>query len=172
MFVGIDPSYGGLAIVIKDEDRTHDWVRSFPLAKYSSSTERLAIIENEVFNVLTIWDGLQEHVCMEGYSRGSSQRREEAGEVSAACRIALYNSWTNPVVPVFVSPSQVKKFATGKGTASKQEVMSGVKEKWGYQYDNDNLADAFVLATISEMLFLERDSPLAYQQEVLDRLRG
>lgn len=172
MFVGIDPSYGGLAIVIKDEDRTHDWVRSFPLAKFPSSDHRLSTIEEAVFDYLTHWDGLQEHVCMEGYSRGSSQRREEAGEVSAAVRIGLYNSWRDHVIPVFVAPPQLKKFATGKGNASKAEVIQAVEKNWGRKYDNDNLADAFVLATISEMLFLNRDSPLVYQQEVLDRLRG
>lgn len=174
MFVGIDPSYGGLAIVVRDNDRTHDWVRSFPLSKFPSGTHRLAAVEKAVFEHIHLneWGDQISAICMEGYSRGSSMRREEAGEVSAATRIGVYNSLEKDVPIIFVAPQMLKKFATGSGKADKKQVIAAVKENWGIEYANDNLADAFVLSVISEMLFLERDSPLVYQQEVLDRLRG
>jgi Holliday junction resolvasome RuvABC endonuclease subunit len=48
--------------------------------------------------------------------------------------------------PIIVPPTVLKKYVTGKGNASKAQMMEGVAKKWGPQFDNDNLADAYALA--------------------------
>lgn len=40
------------------------------------------------------------------------------------------------------SASEIKKFATGKGTASKTEMIKAAKTKYGYTGNDDNEADA------------------------------
>ena len=40
------------------------------------------------------------------------------------------------------SASEIKKFATGKGNANKQQMINAAKEKYDYLGDDDNEADA------------------------------
>ncbi|MCA1777754.1 MAG: crossover junction endodeoxyribonuclease RuvC [Loktanella sp.] len=41
---------------------------------------------------------------------------------------------------------EVKKFATGRGNANKNEIMMNVFKRWGHESKTDNTADAYVLA--------------------------
>ena len=41
-----------------------------------------------------------------------------------------------------LTPSEVKKFATGNGNANKEAMIVAAKELWDYTGDNDNEADA------------------------------
>ena len=43
------------------------------------------------------------------------------------------------------SPSEIKKFATGKGNASKSDVRRAVKERFGHHTADDNESDAVAL---------------------------
>lgn len=49
---------------------------------------------------------------------------------------------------VTYSPSEIKKFATGKGNAKKDQMIQAAKESLGYQGDNDNEADALWILNI------------------------
>jgi crossover junction endodeoxyribonuclease RuvC len=42
--------------------------------------------------------------------------------------------------------TEVKKFATGKGTGDKAQVMMHVLKRWGHESKTHNTADAYVLA--------------------------
>lgn len=44
-----------------------------------------------------------------------------------------------------VAPSTLKKFVTGKGNAKKQLMLLHVYKRWGFDTDNDNIADAYAL---------------------------
>ena len=56
---------------------------------------------------------------------------------------------------IFVcSPNTLKKFATGAGKGKKSLILKAVYKKWDFDTDSDDLADAFVLAKICQMLFL------------------
>ncbi|MGL5016103.1 MAG: crossover junction endodeoxyribonuclease RuvC, partial [Bacteroidales bacterium] len=44
--------------------------------------------------------------------------------------------------PEFVPPSTIKMMAAGKGNAKKEDVIAGVKAKWGIDPVDDNHADA------------------------------
>lgn len=43
------------------------------------------------------------------------------------------------------APTKIKKFATGKGNASKEDVINSVKEKYNYIGSDDNEADSIAL---------------------------
>ena len=65
-----------------------------------------------------------------------------AGIIEAAC--------TNAGLAVLdVTPGEIKKFATGKGGASKEEMMDAA-EALGYAGGNEHEADAFMLLKYAE----------------------
>jgi Holliday junction resolvasome RuvABC endonuclease subunit len=48
------------------------------------------------------------------------------------------------------SASEIKKFATGKGNASKDEMIQAAKDKYGYDGSDDNEADAIHLWNLTK----------------------
>ena len=82
-------------------------------------------------------------------------------------QIALY---TNDFNYVIVTPSQVKKFATGKGNASKDNMILPIYKKWGYEHSSDNVRDAFVLAQIARATKTSVELT-KYQKEVINSLK-
>lgn len=78
--------------------------------------------------------------------------------------------------PLRVTPQQVKKYATGKGNANKDEVLAAVIRRYpDIDVNGNDQADALVLAAIGAGAFGEPfEHPNKYQQEVIEavRLRG
>lgn len=81
-------------------------------------------------------------------------------ELAAAVKLFLYghfNSTDNyaeapPVnlrTPLVVPPLTLKKYATGKGTSKKQEMLLQIYKRWGVEFNDDNAADAYALARLS-----------------------
>ena len=70
-----------------------------------------------------------------------------------------------------VSPSQVKQFATGKGNANKEVVLQQVYKRWGVEFNDNNQADAYVLAQIGRAYLSEMDNLTDFQQKVIRALR-
>jgi crossover junction endodeoxyribonuclease RuvC len=40
----------------------------------------------------------------------------------------------------------LKKYATGKGTSKKQEMLLQIYKRWGVEFNDDNAADSYALA--------------------------
>lgn len=82
-------------------------------------------------------------VVLEGYSYASKGRSVVSlGELGGVVRVAL----TESGVPYCeVAPSGRAKYATGKGGAGKEEVLSAAIQRFGYTGHNTNEADALVL---------------------------
>lgn len=111
------------------------------------------------------------HVCMEGYGYGTSMAHA-LGEGGAAIKLALLGAFSPPVNFASIpAPSQVKKFATGSGNAGKGEVMLAVYKRWGVEFKNDNLADAYVLAQIARHLMTGLPPETSFQRDVLATMR-
>lgn len=47
------------------------------------------------------------------------------------------------------SPSEIKKFATGKGNAKKQDMLAVVATRWNFVTQDDNEADAIALLMLA-----------------------
>lgn len=91
-------------------------------------------------------------------------------ELGGVLRLALYE---HAIPYVDVNPMSLKKWATGKGTAQKAEMVKAAKNA-GAHVTNDNEADAFWLQTIGEAFYNlppERFNHLEqHQQDLLDKL--
>jgi crossover junction endodeoxyribonuclease RuvC len=61
--------------------------------------------------------------------------------------MATLQSWCNArgIPCVGVPVGTIKKFATGRGNASKMEVLMAVEKRWGVLAQDDNEADAIAL---------------------------
>jgi len=99
----------------------------------------------------------QPAVVIEGYSFASRNSQAHAiGELGGVVRLVL---WNLRIPYVEVPPTCRAKFATGKGNASKGEVMSAVSARTGLVWSGagaDDLCDAFVL---EEMALAKCGSP-------------
>lgn len=73
------------------------------------------------------------------------------GELSAAVRLAIYNYYPEDDprrFPLRIPPMTVKKYAAGKGTAKKQEMLLQIYKRWGIEFNDDNAADSYAIARL------------------------
>jgi crossover junction endodeoxyribonuclease RuvC len=172
-YVGIDQSYGGFAFVSIDADGTDvsGNLKSFD-PKQNTGIERLLSIYQHLFNLFAE-AGDVAHICMEGYSNASKFGREQAGELGAIVKLAIYDYFDrfddghgDLRYPTIVQPTSLKKFTTGNGTAKKNNMLLAVYKKWGFETSDDNLADAYSLAQLARTLHTG-SAELAYEKEAL-----
>lgn len=143
-WVGLDQSYSGFGIVVIDTFGTESLLWKFP--PKDSDGMRLGEI---YVNLINIFNRCQEaydevHVAMEGYAMGRTFNREKLGELGGVVKLAHATVFGSD--PLVVPPTTLKKFVTGKGNASKKEVVAAVQSKWDSEIKNDNVADAYGLA--------------------------
>ena len=94
-----------------------------------------------------------EHITLENYAMGiRGGRTFSIGEGGGAVKLALIHELgvdEQVAYPTLVTPGAVKKFATSRGDAKKNEMLLGVYRKWGVEFSDDNQADAFALAKVA-----------------------
>jgi crossover junction endodeoxyribonuclease RuvC len=140
---GLDPATcTGLALVGEDEDRG----KTIHIKKERGFL-RLQLIANEVSETLHTWDPL--FVAVEGYAyvRNVSSFVTLV-EIGTAIRIALKQmdmSW------VEVPPTVLKKWTTGRGNATKDEMALAVNQRWGFHSHSHDIVDAIALAQMAQL---------------------
>jgi crossover junction endodeoxyribonuclease RuvC len=85
-------------------------------------------------------------VLIEGYSYGSKFSHAHAlGELGGVLKVAILEAGKRLIIP---SPSELKKWATGKGNAGKAEMMLAAERAriFGAITPNDDIVDALWLA--------------------------
>lgn len=130
-------------------------------SKIKTDPQRMIDLTEQVLNHLKKDDV----IAIEGFSYGSRGKGMSFQfGYGYSVQIALY---TNDYDYLIVTPSQVKKFATGKGNASKDNMILPIYKKWGYEHESDNVRDAFVLAQIARAT--KNNLNLTnYQKEVIE----
>jgi crossover junction endodeoxyribonuclease RuvC len=170
-YVGIDQSLTAFAAVAVAGTEDKDPKR-YLYKPASKGVRRLRAIQDGLTDWLKEleWDMPIRHVAMEGYANGAKFGREAMGECGAAVKLALLD-WYSPEkelsYPTIIEPMQVKSFA-GCGN-SKQEMLLTVYKKWGVEFRDDNLADAFVIAMVAASL--ELGARFEYQKAVLAKVK-
>ena len=73
--------------------------------------------------------------------------------------------------PVLVASTTLKKFATGKGNAEKDQIFKEVFRRWGIDTADNNQSDAVVLAQIGRCLLGEMQPETVAQAEAVEVVR-
>lgn len=179
MSVGIDLSWTstGLARV------TQDFVITKAIKTKSSDpwVYRVDVITAGIIE----WVGDDEIVYFEGYSFGSSNRREMMGELFGLVR---YDLELRGKRIIKIPPTNIKRFATGRGRApacpphrakstwTKRWMIEEVKKNFRQEFDTDDETDAFVIATMGHYVERALHNPEfletlpVYQQEEIKKI--
>ena len=97
-----------------------------------------------------------------------------SGEVGAAiklCILAHFDAQDPRAYPVIVQPQQLKKFATGNGNTKKEMLAKEVLKRWSVDFDDTNLAEAYVLARIAYAVDAGPEMT-KFQEDVVKALEG
>jgi crossover junction endodeoxyribonuclease RuvC len=102
---------------------------------------RLSTLADEISS---LFDGV--NLCaIEGYAYGIRNSRAITGlaELGGVLRERLFRLG---VPTTEIPPSELKKWATGKGNAKKDDMIRAVKDRFGIQVESSDTADAMLLS--------------------------
>lgn len=102
---------------------------------------RLSEMAQELEELL---EGRNLHTAViEGYAFGAKSRSHRLGEIGGVLRVVLYRAGVRKFIEV--PPTSLKKWATGFGTASKDDMVAAVLSKLGHLVPSHDVADAAML---------------------------
>jgi len=149
IFIGIDPSSTNTGVVILSASgELKDYVLVSP-NKTLNFDERVVYILKVLFEIFNKYNNDAEiFVSMEGPALYGKGKRSELAMLAGAI---YYFLKYNGVPIVIVPPSKLKKFATGNGRASKEEMGEAAPKKILQRFSkefkkHDDLIDAYFLA--------------------------
>jgi len=158
-FVGIDPSTKTGFVAL---DETGQVLKAKELTGVGAVDPK---------RMITLIDEIIEHIqkddfiVIEGFGF-ASQQAIQLGGIGWGIRMALARrgfTYTE------ATPTQLKKFASGKGNTKKDELAVHIYKNFGFEHASDNVRDAYVLAEIALALKLNRVKR-AYQSEVYEAI--
>lgn len=152
--LGIDQSLTGFALTalqLDDPSKYMTWVYKSPYF----GVERLVDIREflvDHFEYLSDNNGIND-IAMEGTVLASHSALV-LGELSALVKLTIYDYFEHgPRFPMMVPPMTLKKYASGKGNAKKQEMLLQMYKRWGIEFNDDNAADSYALARLVAGIF-------------------
>ena len=145
MFVGLDPSYNGFGIIVLDGKGEIVDQKLLTTTSKEEIEQRILNLEAE-FKFIPSIAGL-ETVYLEGPAYSSNgQFILQMGALHYYIRIFLFRKNVNFKV---IAPGTLKKFVAGDGRAKKELMLLKVYKKWGVEFEDNNLADAYGLARMA-----------------------
>lgn len=168
--VGIDASLTGYGLVLWWTDSgEHQDILITTAADGDTYAIRLQQIHDAVVAaLLPVKDSIR-LICMERPAYAASGAFT-GGLVHATTALALlhvFGPGDPRMSPVLVAGNTLKKFVTGKGVGKKQLMVKYVLQKWGFDTDDDNLADAYGLARLAAAI-LSGPCQHKYEQECVE----
>ena len=140
------------------------------IAVKKKGVERLAAIRDEV--MLICREHRPDVVLVEGYAYSSrAGQAHSIGELGGVIRLALYE---NNYIFIEIPPACRAKFATGRGNASKSEVVSAISARTGLVWEGkgaDDMCDAWILEQMGRTRFgLSEDEWPKVNLEALEKI--
>lgn len=155
-YIGIDPSTK-TGLVVLDEDG-EVW-EAAEITHEGKDPERMIRVIGKTMEFMTT----DARVTIEGFGFSQNTAAHMLGGIGWGMRMDLFRL---RVPYVEVSPSALKKFASGKGNTKKDELGVEIYKRWGFEHKSDNVRDAYVLAQIARALH-EPVKLTVFQQEVI-----
>lgn len=160
--VGIDASLTGTGVAVLNGS-----LRTERIESKLTGPARLIEIRDRVREIVAGAD----LVVIEGYAFAMANQAHQMGELGGVLRVMFYELGLHVLE---VNPSLVKKFATGKGAAKKEEMAVAIFKRFGREFRTNDEADAFVLALIGQAYYEGAyvEGLTAFQREVIEELRN
>ncbi|OPX89584.1 MAG: Crossover junction endodeoxyribonuclease RuvC [Pelotomaculum sp. PtaB.Bin104] len=160
--VGIDASLTGTGVAVLNGSLHTETIQS-----KKTGTERLIEIRERIRDIVNGAD----LVVLEDYAFSRPNQAHQIGELGGVLRVLFHEMG---VKVLLVSTGQVKKFASGKGTADKRDIAIAVYKRFGQEFKTSDETDAFVLAKIGQAYHpgLYYEGMTAFQHEVIDALKS
>lgn len=141
MLMTIDPSLNESGICIFDEKGNLEYTCVVDNPKKLSDMERLLYIKKSIIYMIKKFN--IDCVGIEDYSYGSKgQAIINLGELGGVIRLYLYE---HKIKYKTIPPTVIKKFITGKGNSKKELMLLKVYKKYGIEFENNNICDAYAL---------------------------
>jgi crossover junction endodeoxyribonuclease RuvC len=145
--IGLDLSLTGTGIVVLRDSRIvyQELVTTKP---GTTDMQRIITIMNQITEVLTTYAGPDCLVVIEGPSYGSNTSSiHTLGKLAGVVELSLV---LRNITYLIVPPTSLKKLITGKGNAKKEQMLLQIYKKYGIEFHDNNLADAFALCKWGE----------------------
>jgi crossover junction endodeoxyribonuclease RuvC len=155
--IGIDQSYSGFALTAIQGADFYTEVYKSP----KHGVERLRDIQSHMMDWIVKFERIED-VAMEGYAFGS-QMANMLGELGGMVKLTLLEF---NIYPLIVPPTNLKKYATGKGNIPKSQIILYVYKNFGVEIPEDNAADSYILAHLVSGQYTR-----AYEKEVYEKLQ-
>lgn len=167
--LGIDPGAGTTALILTEDGRDKLPLKAIEIKIKKGDGPGIAraeIIGERLTEAIQEWEP---DVCViEGYAYNKKFGMVANVEVGTLLRYAYRDwwwlrnrepegpdgEWSCPRVPFYVaSPTQLKKFATGRGNAPKDQVSMFVYKRWGFESPTEHIADAYALSQLGAAMY-------------------
>lgn len=168
--IGIDASLTSTGFCILYEDVKNMKLLAVKGGKLRGA-ERLAYFQEQLVYLLTEYTPKFALIENYAYSVGVGGRVFDVGELGGVVRLTLFQQ----SVPYdVVAPPSVKKYITGSGRCEKDVIIKEVYKNYGIDTNDNNLADAVVIAKIAESIWKKRNDVEVklkkYEKEVVDKI--
>lgn len=168
IFVGLDPATSTGYVELSDDEI---FSCEFHAKKFSDcSVPGVRRAANLASQIVDRWQDVQ-LLAIEGYGFSNKFTLVPLVEIGTVLR---YFAMQKGVPLIEVAPTQLKKFACGKGNAKKDEIRLAVFKNWQQEFKSHNEVDAFVLAKIAEAICVEEKNQTlnTAQKSVVSALRN
>ena len=184
IYIGIDPGSKNCALVAWSPSKglLTTWKPKPPMPTGVLRLRKLMVeITNEFTKIVSREPGGEiRQIAMEAYSMAEKYGQHASGEVGATIKLTilgLFPSDDRRGFPVLVAPQQLKKFASGNGNTKKEMLPKEIFKRWGVDFDDMNIAEAYVLARIAHAVDTERgwaspENLTQFQKDVVTALDG
>ncbi len=154
-FLGLDVALANSGLCLLNKDSEIIISEVLKTKKDDIIEERIKQICEFVHNIILGYS--IQSIYLEGLSYGSTgQSFSEMCGVHYCLRCMIYEDFDLNKLSI-ITPSQLKKFITGKGNCKKDLILLNVYKKFGIEFENSDLADSYVLAKMSLSDYLEKD---------------
>jgi Holliday junction resolvasome RuvABC endonuclease subunit len=174
--IGIDQSLTGFAFATVDLDDPKKYYVNVYKSPYNG-VQRLDDIQDFLFSSM---DPLREKTVVDIAMEGTVLASNSAlvlGELSATVKLFFFSYYDDVAhifpagherlrTPLQIPPMTLKKYASGKGTSKKQEMLLQIYKRYGVEFNDDNAADAYALARLAGGLAIDE-----IEQKVVEQVQ-
>ena len=160
-YVGLDISITGTGVVVLDKQLQRVVAECIKTKPQDDWYGRVNNIVSRVFEYIP--DPVFCMVFVEDYAFAAKGQVFNIAELSG---IIKYRMWVDGYRFLRIPPTSLKKFTTATGTAPKELMMKEVYKRYGVDFNDNNVADAYALARMGYAITQQVNVP-AYQKDAI-----